>query len=138
MKAISRYWKIPAYGLVGWGGLITLMMILNFAVGNIEDGEHGKMAIMTALVGITPLLIGFLILRKIKADYNRMDNQRTQKNLLILAKQNKGNLTLSEVMIKLNLSHDNSRKLLDEQVYKGLATLEITEEGNTYYDFKDY
>jgi hypothetical protein len=138
MKIISRFWKIPAYLLVGWGGLMTLAMVINFATGNIEDGKWAEMFIATIFIAVTPLAIGLVILKKLKNDYKRLDLQRTQKNLLILAKQHKGNLTLSEVMIKLNLGQQAARELLDSQVYKGLATFEITEEGNTYYDFKDY
>lgn len=138
MKIISRFWKVPAWGMTLWGAFIVTMMAMNFAVGNVEEGEEYNMFIATLIFGLLPLIIGLLILQKLKRDYKLLDKQRTLTNLLILAKQNSGNLTLSEVMIKLNLSHEKARELLDQQVYKGIATLEMTEEGNTYYDFKDY
>jgi|GEM_PF-3912780 len=138
MKVISRYWKIPAYLMVVWGFFICTMILLGLITGDMEDTGKHNVLYGSVIFGLAPLIIGILLLKKLKSDFKLMDQKRTLKNLLILAKQNNGNLTISEVIIKLNLTEKEARDILNQQVVNGLATLELTEDGNTYYDFKDY
>ncbi|GAB5466623.1 MAG: hypothetical protein Kapaf2KO_20590 [Candidatus Kapaibacteriales bacterium] len=116
-------------------GLVMLLGL--FAEDNTAD-DLQKMFVGFFFFGIILFVIGWLLNGKLRRDYKVMDEQRTQRNLLILAKKNKGNLTLSDTIIKLNLSKEKARKLLDDHVYNGMATLDMDEDGNTFYNFKDY
>jgi len=64
---------------------------------------------------------------------DRAAEKNPERTILALAKENKGVLTVSEVALSADISVDESRKILDALVSKGIAELRVRKTGTLVY-----
>ncbi|KAA3618765.1 MAG: hypothetical protein DWQ05_07330 [Calditrichaeota bacterium] len=121
-----------------------LIIILGFimtagSIGNMVDPENEKSTtewiIWTVLLGIIPMVAGFLICRKMKLQAKNRDSESLERQLLQLAKSNKGRLTIAEVSMNMAISSAEAKNLLDECHLNNLADIEASDSGVVTYTF---
>lgn len=131
MNTIS---KIIAYLLLITGGMFTTIFILGFFTNN------ELVYILTGLVllGLLPFGIGLFILKKFKSFTQKEQETMLETELMRLASKYRGRLKVSDVTVNISLSLEDSKKLLEKYVIKGMATTEVSNEGTIIYVFKDF
>ncbi len=85
------------------------------------------------LMGILPLYYGVKMYRKYSIPAYSLENQT-----LRLATQNEGRLTVPEVAMKLNISIEKARSLLEKMQLNNVFSIEITEQGAIVYRMNNY
>lgn len=128
-------WNILLYLGIFGTALMTFGLISDLIKNNFQELGPGFTAWL--IVGILPLTIGYLKRKQIKIKQLEAQKVHRQTSLLRLAKAHQGTLSTSEVALSLGVSIDEAREILEEAVTKGICTLEIDDNGNLDYIFRD-
>lgn len=123
----SFYWGV-IITLFGFAGLITDTKSIN----------TGNTIIGLVLIGVIPGFIGYYLYRHAVKHLKTLDTSAFDKQIITLAKRYRGKLSVSQVVIDTNLSHEKVKEILDSFVIKGIAEPEATEEGAVEYHFREF
>jgi predicted transcriptional regulator len=91
--------------------------------------------------GVIPALNGLRMmirLRQEKKDIPKILEDRSEKVILKIAKEEKGTVTPAKVALESELSLEKAQQLLDKMAKKGYARMNITAEGTIQYEFPDF
>ncbi len=129
-------WNILFYLGIFGTGLMSVGLISEIINPN-EDIQIAPGITALLIFGIIPLFLGFYKKRQLKKLL--LVNKKTGRfnSLLKLAKIKNGILSISEVSLELEISIDEARDVLEEAVTKGICTVEIDDNGNLDYIFRD-
>lgn len=121
--------------------IVAGLMLLGFArVGSVTAASMIALVIgvgIPAAVGIALLtgrLGGGRSLTRAKAQLRR---QTIEAEILRLAGQREGKITVVEVVTELALDHTEAKDLLDALSVRGIGDIQITESGTIVYDYRD-
>ncbi|HHP7241838.1 MAG TPA: hypothetical protein ACFCUD_09200 [Cyclobacteriaceae bacterium] len=113
-------------------GLIFTFYGLN-EVFFVRENELWIDITLLMLMGILPLYYGVKMYRKYSVPAYSLENQT-----LRLATQNEGRLTVPEVAMKLNISIEKARSLLEKMQLNNVFSIEITDQGAIVYRMNNY
>jgi hypothetical protein len=131
----------PALGFTLIG--VSLFMLLGFF--NADISESAMVTALTLIVGVgipgvaggTLLLQHFGRGKKLAGRRAQLKRQTQEAELLRLAGEHDGRLTVVEVVRELAMTHPEAESLLRSIVVRGFADVEITESGLLVYTFPD-
>ena len=131
--------RLIGFLLVG----VSLFMLLGFASADLAVSGLVKTLTLLVSVGI-PGTAGVTILMKHFRGGKRLENRREQlrlqtqeAELLRMAGENAGRLTVVEVVRELAMTHIDAETLLKSTVHSGVSEIEITDDGLLVYRFPD-
>ena len=130
-----------ALGCLGWFVLASSGFFVLAALGDLLSGGTGETEPgVIAGLGVFFTITGYLGWRLIKNSQNSAKaNQPTpEQRILALAKQNKGRITLAEIVLSCNLEADQARQHLREMVREGMAELHLSDGGDEVYAFAGF
>ena len=129
------------------GGIALLVLALFMFVGYLQsdaDASGATKALTLLLTVGLPGMAGAALLRNHFGARGRLDQrkdvlrqQTLESEILRLAGQHDGKLTLVEVVSALALPQAGAKDLLDGMVMRELADMEITDSGVLVYTFHD-
>lgn len=133
-------------GKLGGGAallLLALFMLVGYLQSDAEASGLTRMLTLLLTVGL-PGFAGAALLRSHFGARGRLDQrkdvlrkQTLESEILRLAAQHEGKLTVVEVVSALALPQAGAKELLDGMVMRELADVEITESGVLVYAFHD-
>lgn len=130
---------LAGFSLVG----ISLFMLLGFFSADLAVSGLAKALALLVSVGI-PGTAGAAILathfrggRSLDARREQLKLQTQEAELLRMAGEHAGRLTVVEVVRELAMSHADAETLLKSTVQRGVAEIEITDDGLLVYRFPD-
>ncbi len=94
-----------------------------------------------AFGGLIPLIKSLrYIIRKKRGIYGRDVelNIRAEKEILQIAKENRGKITPTLIALHSSLSLEKAEKLLEDIAKKGYASMQVTEDGRVEYEFPEF
>jgi len=127
------------FGLIG----ISLFMLLGFLNADVEMSGLAKGVALLISVGIPGIAGGTLLNqhfgggKRLAARRSALRRQTQEAELLRMAGEHDGRLTVVEVVRELAMSHDDADALLKSTVQSGVAEIEIAETGLLVYRFPD-
>lgn len=127
---------------VGGGALLllALFMLLGFLRSSASAGAPASIVALLLVVGL-PAVAGVLLLRgggRRRGDRMAQLRQQTMEaEILRLAMQHDGRLTVVEVASALALPAETAKQTLDDMVTRELADLALTDGGLIVYTFDD-
>jgi len=134
---MKKFWTISFYG-----GIAGTAVFLLMAIGSLFTSELRAEAPVFLLgmlfYGIIPMSFGYYFRKrflKAETDYKRM---LVQRMMITLAKQNKGIVKISDVVLNLEISYEEAKALMDDASLAGMATAEVDEDGFIYYSFPEF
>ncbi|MFP4369385.1 MAG: hypothetical protein ACLFR2_07390 [Candidatus Kapaibacterium sp.] len=115
-----------------WGVVLTPIIILGLFADPAPEG-------VTALIifGLVPLLGGYFFKKRLTKKIEDQYERSTLRSLMLLAKQQKGRVTASEVSLHLDLDYEEAKKVLEVVVTKGIAMPEADDDGTIVYYFRE-
>ena len=123
--------------------LLALFMFVGFLQADAEASGTTKALTLLLTVGL-PGVAGAMLLRehfgargKLAQRKDVLRQQTLESEILRLAAQSDGKLTLVEVVSALALPQAGAKELLDGMVTRELADVEITDSGVLVYSFHD-
>ena len=131
--------------LVGGGALLllALFMFVGYMGSDADASATTRMLTLLLTVGL-PGFAGAALLRSHFGARGRLDQrkdvlrqQTMESEILRLAAQHDGKLTLVEVMSALALPQAGAKDLLDGMVMREVADVEVTDSGVLVYSFHD-
>lgn len=128
-------WNILFYLGIFGTSLMSFGLISILIENNLQELAPGFSAWL--IFGILPLIIGFLKRKQVKIKQLEAQKVHRHTSLLRLAKAHQGILSTSEVALSLGVSIDEARDVLEEAVANGICTVEIDDNGNLDYIFRD-
>ena len=129
--------KIGAAALL----LLSAFMLLGFLRSGASMGSPTAWFALLIAVGV-PAAGGVALFRGAlggnpKERMARLRRQTIEAEVLRLAMQHRGRLTVVEVTTALALSGDEAKRTLDDLVQREVADLDFNEEGVLFYTFHD-
>ena len=128
-----------------WGGLALIALAVFMGLGYAAADVRGGAALLA--FGITVLLPGGAGITMVAGHFRRRtaltDNreelrrQTLEAELLRLAGNRGGRLTVVEAVTDLAISPDTAKRSLDALVVQGIADFAVTESGVVVYSFHD-
>ncbi len=129
--------------LIGGGALIFfgLFMLLGFAVST-TPATFTVNAITFLLMVLAPIAVGSLVIRshflsrkKSAEDSRKNILASREKEILRLAKQKGGELTIPDIVSDTSMNTEEADEIMRELVVKRFVDMKITNEGTVIYDF---
>lgn len=128
--------------ITGW---LLLALAAFMFVGFLNAGVGGPAALAALLlVVVLPAAGGVALLRgagsraaSLPQGRERLRQETLQSEMLRLAAQHDGRLTVVEAVTSLAISPDDAKQALDALSVRGLADFEVTESGVVVYVFHD-
>ena len=128
---------------IGAGALLLLsaFMLLGFLRSSASLGSPTALFALLIAVGV-PAAGGVALLRGAlganpKERMEQLRQQTIEAEVLRLAMQHHGRLTVVEVTTALALTGDEAKRTLDDLVQRDVADLDFNEEGVLFYTFHD-
>ena len=122
---------------------VSLFMLLGYLSADLSVSTAAKLAALFVTVGI-PGGAGVTLLvqhsgrgRKLAERREQLIRQTQEAELLRLAGEHGGRLTVVEVVRELATTHQDAEKLLRSLVERGFAEVEVTDSGLLVYTFPD-
>ena len=134
MKWVERLIYVLGILIILFGLLMTTGGLINLFDASQEDSA-AKLLVMVGLLGIVPIIVGFVMCRKMKRNARHRKDERIERQILQLAKDNQGQLTISEVSRQLSLSSTEAKAVLDQCHLNNLAELQMSDTGVVVYRF---
>jgi hypothetical protein len=105
-----------------------------------DSGASARFGFTVSLVllGIAPLVTGIVMLAQARKEGRRVRDNKLQAQLMRLAAQKSGKLTLGEVAMYLQIPIEEAEKKLAFMQSKGIFDLQLTERGAMVYRLIDY
>ena len=110
------------------GGLVNLFE-------SSRDRSAGEWIVMIMLLGIAPIIAGLMMCRKMKHKGRHRQDELIERQILQLARDYQGKLTIPEVSMKMSLSSIEAKAALDQCHLNSLAELHISDNGVVVYQF---
>ena len=115
------------------------------AVGFAQAGTLSAASLIALLIGAgIPGAFGIALLAgrgfgrgKLNASKAALRRQTIEAEVLRLAGDRGGKLTVVEVVSNLALDHEEASRILDDFARRGIAEIQVTESGGLVYDFRD-
>lgn len=120
--------------LVSWFGLKE---ILFGASEHSLEGQVIGLIFCLAIVGFTGFAAWNLLYVEGRKERRQTQDEKLHQ-IVALARQHQGVLSALEVSLDLDLGVEESKKLLDLLVNKGLADMDITEHATIIFNFPDF
>jgi len=128
--------------IVGW---LLLALAAFMFVGFLGSGASGAAAIAALLIVVVlPAAAGVALVRGARPGAGRLTKRQEelrrdtlQSELLRLAMQHGGKLTIVEAVAALALTPEEAKETLDALAVRGLADFEVTNSGVVVYVFHD-
>lgn len=128
-------------GCLGWFIVASSGFFVLAALGELLSGETGETEPgVVAGLGLFFAVIGWLGYRLARNSQTRSRpaGPTPEQRILALAKQNKGRITLAEVVLGTGLGADEAREHLREMVRDGMAELHVSDGGDEVYAFAGF
>ena len=130
---------VAGFGLVA----VSLFMLIGFF--NADLGGSALVSALTLLVAVgIPAAAGGTLLyqhftrgKRLSASRDQLKRQTQESELLRLAGEHGGRLTVVEVVRELAVTHSDAEELLRSLQVRGFADIEITDSGMLVYTFPD-
>lgn len=134
--AANRTIKAIASILMFVGGLFTL----STCSALFDSANTDKFSLLAGMLifGVAPLLGGFFLFKNTKKTEKRTNIEFLERTVLNLAHKNNGVVSPLQLAQTTLLTYTEAQKLLDEFVIKGVATIEVNEQGAIEYHFPTY
>lgn len=130
-----------------WGGITLLMLALFMLIGFVRSGADGISAaelIAFIMVVVVPGFFGVKLLRdyygrdqRIEANKANLRQRTLAAEVLRLAGEHAGKLTILEVVTALAITADEAKLVLDNLAREGMADFQVTDSGVVVYDFQE-
>jgi len=130
---------VGGFALLG----LSLFMLLGFFSADLPQSAAVKLLALLVGVGIPGAAGGTLLLQhfgrkgRLAGSRERLIRQTQEAELLRLAGERGGRLTVVEVVRELALTHSDAESLLRSLVVRGFAEVEVTDSGLLVYAFPD-
>ena len=126
-------------------GIALCVVAVFMAVGFAQAGTLTAASLIALLIGAgIPGAAGIALLRggrlgrgKLTASRAALRRQTIDAEILRLATERAGKLTVLEVVSDLALDHDETSQILDDFARRGIAEIQVTDSGGLVYDFRD-
>ena len=135
MKWIERIIFVLGVLVILFGLVMIAGGLINFFDSARERPASESLILMT-LLGLGPVVCGFLMCRNMKRKAQHRKAEHIERQILQLAKENQGQLTISEVSMRLTLSSTEAKAVLDQCHLNHLAELSISDSGVVVYRFQ--
>lgn len=130
---------VAGFGLIG----VSLFMLLGFFTADLSGSA--LVTLLTLLIGVgIPGAAGGTLLyqhfggqKRLAGSRAQLKRQTQESELLRLAGEHGGRLTVVEVVRELAVTHGEAEELLKSLQVRGFAEIEITESGMLVYRFPD-
>jgi len=130
---------VAGFGLVG----LSLFMLLGYF--NADLGNSAMVNLLTLLIGVgIPGAAGGTLLyqhfggpKRLAGSREELKRKTQESELLRLAGEHGGRLTVVEVVRDMAVTHSEAEELLRSLQVRGFAEIEITEGGMLVYRFSD-
>ncbi|HEU5184219.1 MAG TPA: hypothetical protein VFU01_06605 [Gemmatimonadaceae bacterium] len=123
--------------------LLSLSMLLGFVRSDAALSSPATVAALLITVAL-PGVSGILLMsgrigrgKRLAARRDRLRQQTFESEILRLAAQRGGRLTVVEIMTEFAIPQDQANALLESLVVRELADIEITDSGVVVYAFHD-
>jgi hypothetical protein len=123
--------------------LLSLFMLLGFVRSDAALGTPATIAALLITVGL-PAAGGILLMnprlirgKQLAARREQLRQQTFESEILRLAAQRGGRLTVVELMTEFAIPQEQANALLESLVVRELADIEITDSGVVVYAFHD-
>jgi hypothetical protein len=122
---------------------VSLFMLLGFFRADLPDSTMVMLLTLLVAVGIPGAAGGALLYqhfgggKKLSASREQLRRQTLEAELLRMAGEHDGRLTVVEVVRELALTHQDADDLLRSLVVRGFAEVEVTDRGLLVYAFPD-
>ncbi|MBD3307211.1 hypothetical protein GF339_12340 [candidate division KSB3 bacterium] len=125
---------------------IGLFFLLGFVVNMSEEGATVTLADWIALLLLvgTPLAGGGLLLkshyghnRKLRQHAQKTVYQKQEREILRLAQQKGGRLTIPEIAVDTSMSTAEAEEFMQGLAAKGYVDMQVTDSGVIVYEFYD-
>lgn len=130
--------KKTLYNIFGYFlGINGIIFVLG-SIGAMTEGA-GLLAssIVAILGGGIPIYAGYKLIQYAKKQVPALQASSYEHDVLKLAAAKKGRLTQTDLAINLNLSIEESRKILENMAVRNIADSEVNEFGSVVYVFRD-
>ncbi len=135
MKILERLLML-IWGFVIFFGFVMIFGGLIMLFDPESERSLGEVLVLVFLIGGVPVGLGIWGIRRVRSRAARREGEHMERQLLQLAKENGGRLTVAEVALHLPINAEQARTLLDACHTNGLAELGVSEEGAVVYHFK--
>lgn len=118
--------------LIAWGSFWTLTMAISMGekgIFNVSDMLAGL------LLGVLPLGYAIYRIRFLNKKRIKQEKDWAEKQILQIARQKSGLISVVDVAQTTNLSLDMAQKELDDLVKRGFADYEVKQNGSIFYRF---
>ena len=135
MRLFERLNFLLGLILIGFGFIVTAGSVLTFFK---PDGKYTivESIIMTTLLGIVPMIVGFILCKKMRMSGKDRESEKLEREVLQLAKKNEGRLTVAELSMQMEISSTKAKSLLENCHLNSLADISVTDNGVVEYQFK--
>lgn len=134
MNFLEKLFYCVGVLLVGWGLLFVTGAVLGLLNPASEISSASYVLAMTFL-GIVPGIGGGILCRKMRQQGRRRQDEARERTMLLLAKENQGQLTVAQVAMNMSISSTEAKELLDRCHLDGLADIEASDSGSVVYLF---
>jgi hypothetical protein len=120
---------------------IGLFMLLGFFAST-KESSLAVNTIMMLLFVLAPIVGGIFTIRshftsqqKESEEQKKALQKAHEKEIILLAQQKGGSLTIPEIIAESSLDSDDAEKVMEELVIKGYADMKTTDTGVIVYEF---
>ncbi len=124
-------------------GVVLIIFGFIFLVGGIgnmvdpkNEGRMLEWIFWIAMFGAVPLVGGTILCGRMRRQGRLRKQELRERNVLQLAKDNQGNLTVADVAREMSVSSTEAKTMLDQCHSNGLADISVSESGAVIYSFK--
>ncbi len=135
-SSLLRFQKLMSYVAVTLGSFITVVMIP--AIFQSHSRDVPVMLASGVALGILPLTIGIMSINRVNKKIKKEIDDFNEKVVLSTAKSKFGNMTATELSEIINLNLEESNKLLEQFVIRGIASADVNSNGIIVYKFPEY
>ena len=135
MKWVERLIYVLGILIILFGLIMTAGGLMNLFNPS-QDDSVGGLLTMIGLLGIVPIVVGLMMCLKMKRNTRHRKDELLERQILQLAKDNQGQLTISEVSMQLSLSSAEAKAVLDQCHLNNLAELQMSDTGVVVYRFQ--
>jgi hypothetical protein len=134
MEKRSRYLRYGA-----WGALLAVIVVLIVVSGG-APARYLRSPVGLVLIAA---IVGYAIFSRGRAGSGKSPSPQLEglpavNQIMRLAKEHKGRLTVAEVLAESSLELDEVRRTLDELAYAGTCQLIVGEKGTQVYYFAEF
>ena len=130
---------VAGFALIG----VSLFMLIGFLNAELTGSAFNTLLTLLVAVGI-PGAAGTTLLyqhfgqnKRLGGSRDQLKRQTMESEILRLAGEHGGRLTVVEVVRELAVTHSEAEELLKTLQVRGFAEIEITESGMLVYNFPD-